>query len=106
MLLKSLVKMIFILILIAGLFFVVKYADDIRTLVSRGYNKKVAGAKTSIEDEMKKDVFTYADDLKQGIMEIKISDIVQLVSRVQRVNRDVESAKSYIVGEINERLKN
>ena len=106
MLFKSIFKTILAVTLIVSFYFVIKYAEDIRNFVSIGYNKKVAGAKTSLEEEIKQDTFTYLDKVKNEVMQVKISDIAKVISRVQKVNKDLDFVKLYVVREINEKLKN
>jgi hypothetical protein len=99
-------KILLAVIVIGILSIVVKYAGTIRTAVSQNSIKGVAGAQTSFEKEIKQNVNDYANSAKDQVMNIKVSDIVNGISRVNKINRDIQSAKKYISEQITGLLKN
>jgi hypothetical protein len=87
---------------------VVQYADTVRSLIASRFlssKKAVAGAHTSFEEEIKKDMWGYADQVKGKVLDIKISDIVQGFSKTAKIAHDVNTSKEYIINQVNILLK-
>lgn len=98
-------KVILFITLTGILLYVVKYARDIRELFSDNTNKSVAGATTSFEAEVKDDLVGYLNTLKYQLLNIKIKDIIQPLSRMGRIGEDLGNVKNEIKKEIDEVTK-
>ncbi len=99
------VKILFIIMLLTGLFFVVKYADMIRSTLANRSTKQVAGANTSLEKELKKDLENYFDTAKKSVLDIKVSDVVSNASRFKKIGSDINGIKDYLFEEIEKKTK-
>lgn len=101
-------KVFLLTLFICLIFFVVQYADTVRSLIASRFlssKKAVAGAHTSFEEEIKKDMWGYADQVKGKVLDIKISDIVQGFSKTAKIAHDVNTSKEYIINQVNILLK-
>lgn len=100
-----LMRILFIFVFAGVLFFVIKYADAIRTLAGGTSVKNVKSASTSLEKEVKQDFEKYLDSAKDQILNIKIKDIAAQIMKIQKINKDIHSAKDYIIGQGQELFK-
>ena len=90
------------LVLICLLVFVVKYSGTIREAVS---DRSVKGVSTSFEKEAGKDINDYANGALNQVMNIKVSDVLNGISRLNKVNNDLKEAKKYIIEQVNGALR-
>jgi hypothetical protein len=98
-------KLLLAVIIISILFTVVKYANTIRLAVSQHPVKSVAGVQTNFEKEVKQNINDYANNAKDQVMNIKISDIVNGFSGVGKINQDIHSAAGVITEQMTRLLK-
>ena len=103
--LVTLSKLLLAFICLIFLIFVVKYANEIRDLITKSPLKSVAGARTSFEKEVSKDIGEYADDAKEQVMNIRIKDLINPVMRIGKVSDDINWVKEYITKEVSKTLK-
>lgn len=95
--------MILVLFVIV-LLLVISHGNNVRSFIQDQFgitSKKVAGVQTSLEKDMKKDMDNYLEDAKKQIMNIKISDLVNSFSKINKVGKDLETAKKLINEQIN-----
>lgn len=102
---KLIGKLILLIVFFGLLFFVVEYADTIRSLVLnqsiyKQTVKDVAGVSTDFEDEVKEDVGGIAEQAKNRVLQITISDILNSFSRFNKVKNDISAAKDSITNEL------
>lgn len=76
---------------------VVKYADSLRSTAAIFSKSKVAGAKTSLEQEMKDNLSGYTLNAKKQIMNIKLGDIVNSFGRITKISNDISNVKDYLL---------
>lgn len=96
-------------LLLLGIFFVVlfgvgKHSDTIRTFVATRFGMSsgtVAGARTSLEEELKKNMKDTVDETKEKIMDMKVSEIVNPILRVKKIPEDMKQAAENTRKEIN-----
>lgn len=93
-------KVLLVVFFLSLLLFVVKYADVIRWVFSQYSSKRVAGAETSFEKEIKKDVDNYVEDAKGQVMNIKVSDMLESLYRLKKISQDIQSAKEIFIDQI------
>jgi len=101
-------KLFLLFIFIAALFLLVARAQLIRKLIGQqlGMSRTaVAGAKTSMESEMKDNVNEYAKHAKDSAMKINVSDIINAVLRVKKIGVDAVKAKDSVQQQINKLLE-
>lgn len=100
---------LFVAVIFLFLFFlVVQYAGFIRTRIAGQFfrsTKAVASAHTNFETEVKRNVSEYAEQGREKIMEIKLSDVIQVLSRTTKIVHDVSVLKDSIVRQVNSHLK-
>lgn len=93
-------RLFLLFIFVAALFLFVARAEAIRRMIVRQFGMSrtaVAGARTSMEGEVKEDIKEYASDAAKQVMQIKIEDVVHSVSRVQKIGKDINGLKAIIV---------
>lgn len=93
-------KICLLFIFIAALFLLVARAEMIRTMITQQFGLSrtaVAGAKTSMESEVKEDIKDYADGAVKQIMKLRIEDVVHSVSRVKKIGSDLNGLKDEII---------
>jgi hypothetical protein len=101
-------KLLVLFIFVAALFLLGTRAEFIRTKIAQqfGFSRKaVAGAKTSLESEMKQNMVEYADKAKDSAMNIKVGDIINTLSRVKKIGEDANTMKDEVVKQVNDLLK-
>jgi len=100
---KHLRNLIAVLVLIAIIYFVTNYAGQLQQQVG------VKGASTSraqeIAGQIGNDVNSQVGSAEQQLMQVKISDIVNGLSRFQRVPQDATSIKNYLQSQANNVLE-
>ena len=100
---KHLRNLIAVLVLIAIIYFATNYAGQLQQQVG------VKGASTSraqeIAGQIGNDVNSQAGSAEKQLMQVKISDIVNGLSRFQRVPQDANSIKNYLQTQANNMLE-
>lgn len=86
-------KLMLFVALVSLLLYVVKYASDIRSFFAGKTYKQVAGAHTNLENEVKKDIADYLNSAKSQILNLKLKDIYEPLSRVNKINNDFRGAR-------------
>lgn len=86
---------------------IVKYAGTIRNFTYQylGSKKSVAGAQTSLEKEINNDAQGYTESIKDQVMDMKVSDVVQSLSGVNKIEKDIEGIKKYLQEQLQNSLK-
>lgn len=93
-------KILLLLAFFAGLFLLARNAQVIRKTIANQFGMtkgRVAGARTSLEKEMKKDVSVYLNEAKNQALDVRVSDIIKPILRARKIGEDVVNAKEYIV---------
>jgi hypothetical protein len=100
---RHLRNLIAVLVLIAIVYFATNYAGQLQQQVG------VKGASTSraqeIAGQIGGDVNSQVGSAEQQLMQVKVSDIVNGLSRFQRVPQDVTSIKDYVQTQANNVLE-
>ncbi|HVA97185.1 MAG TPA: hypothetical protein VND99_06020 [Candidatus Acidoferrales bacterium] len=96
-------NIIAVVVLIAVVYFVTNYAGQIQAQVG------VKGASTSraqeIAGKIGSDVGSQVASAEQQLLQIKVSDIINGLSRFQRIPQDATNIKSYVQDQVNNVLE-
>lgn len=98
-------KIILAILFLGLLFFVVKYASTIRYVIAYYSAQEVAGAQTSLEEEIKQNIEEYSENTKNQLLNIKIIDLLNPVMRIRKISEDLNNSKEYIINEVGKIIK-
>ncbi len=94
-------------LLLIGVFFVVRYSDPIRNSITGVLGSSfgsVKGTSTARGQEvtasLKKDLSTQIENAKKAGMHVSVGDVVNGVSRTEKIMRDLGKLKMYISDQI------
>lgn len=104
----KLIRHVLTLILIIGIgYFIITYSGPVKDKFMTLFHLSagsVKGASTSranaLTGQIKSDINNQVGSLEKQALNIKISDIVQVLSRLQKIPRDINSLENYLTAQI------
>ena len=106
---RALLNILIIAILIGGVYLLSQNVDPLRLKAAEllHVSPKVLGVTTRINpaDEIKKEVENQAEEVKKQALNIRVSDVLTTVNRLQKIGHDLHDVQAFTFTQIDMLLK-
>lgn len=106
---RTLLNILIIVVLILGVYYLSQNVDPLRIKAAQllHISPKVLGVTTRANpaDDIKKDMSEQVDVVKKQALNIRISDVLSTVGRVQKIGHDMQDIRSFTLTQLDSWLK-